>query len=227
MNYFEFLDMGREADGRKVLRVNILREKSCTFNCVICPLKKAHFGEATTFGEIQDSLAVLEQKLEQEKPDLVDLRGNGEPMTNDQIVKVIDFVHSKGLPVRLYTNGYLLGIMPHMRIASMCEEVLGCLSFTEEESFRRIHRPLSGYSCRAHLDHMAKFSHQYKGKFILKITILKGYNDSEEQIQNLKNEIEKIHPTVVDVVTINYGKAEKIMAVAKERLAEIKEILEN
>ena len=40
---------------------------------------------------------------------------------------------------------------------------------------------------------MKAFREQYKGKFILEVTIIKGYNDDGESIEKIKSIIEEIY----------------------------------
>ena len=50
-------------------------------------------------------------------------------------IKVIDFIKNKGIPVRLLTNGYLLGRDEYIEIANKCDEVLGEIKIIDENDF--------------------------------------------------------------------------------------------
>ena len=226
MNYFEYNEIVVEADGRRVLRVNILPEKSCTFNCGICPLKKAHWGTSTDFGPVEDSLKDLEQKIKELHPDVIYFRGNGEPLTNSKIEEIIDFVHAKGLSVRIYSNGYLLGQDSHMAIVSKCEEVQGCFICLNDKDFKRMHRGLEGYTAEGHIASMERFKKQYKGKFIIKLTLLKTYNESDEMLPILKAALKRMNPDELEIETLTYGPAAKVLAISDERIKEITEYLQ-
>ncbi len=56
---------------------------------------------------------------------------------------------------------------------------------------------------------MKAFREQYKGKFILEVTILKGYNDDEESIQKLKSVIKEISPNKVIIERLEDEKFKK------------------
>ena len=43
-------------------------------------------------------------------------------------------------------------------------------------------KAIDGYTMREHISNMASLNEQYEGNFILEVTILKGYNDTEEAI---------------------------------------------
>lgn len=221
MNYFQYNDIYEDKAGNRVLRVNILPEKSCTFNCGICPLKKSRWGETTDFGPIEDSLADLGEKIKELKPQVINLRGNGEPLTNNKIEQVIDFVHAQGLKVTLYSNGYLLGQDSHIAIASKCDEVMGCFIALNQWDFHRLHIGLPGYTYEGHVASMERFSKQYKGKFIIKLTLMKTYNESEDRLPELKSALERMQPDELEIETLAYGKAAQVLGISEQRIQEI------
>jgi wyosine [tRNA(Phe)-imidazoG37] synthetase (radical SAM superfamily) len=66
----------------------------------------------------------------------------------------IDLIKSKGLPVRLLSNGYVLGRDEYIKIANMCDEVIGELKVTSEEHFQKIQRPIDGYTMEKHISNI-------------------------------------------------------------------------
>ena len=230
MNYLKFEPIKLEgegvSDGRKVLYVDVLPEKSCTYDCPICFRKKVHQGPFCDFGDVEDSLVALREQIKKDKPDLVYLFGQGDPITNDKIDRMIDEVHKAGLPARIIVNGPMLDEKFHMREANMCDEVVGCLAFIREEDFQRMHHPIPEVSCEQKIRSLIEFSKQYKGKFILRVVIFKGYNDTEEQLPELKKIVKQIQYDELSVGTRPTGKMGDVFAVSDERLAEIRAYLE-
>jgi len=74
---------------------------------------------------------------------------------------------------------------------------------------------------------MKAFREQYKGKFILEVTILKGYNDDEESIQKLKSVIKEISPNKVIIERLEDEKFKKKLGIPDERFEEISNSLLN
>ena len=66
---------------------------------------------------------------------------------------------------------------------------------------------------------MIRFSHQYKGKFTLRVLLVKGYNDSDEQVAKIKRVVEQINYSTLWVGT--WPK----YSVSDERVSEIDKIL--
>ena len=98
-------------EGKRVLEVNVLPEKYCNFDCIFCPIGRSQNKVDTQkiFGKIDSSLIDLEQMIENTKAELVFINSKGESLINDKIVDIIEFIKGKSLPVRLLSNGYLLG----------------------------------------------------------------------------------------------------------------------
>lgn len=227
MGGFSYKDIYIE-DGQRVLEMNILPEKHCNFDCIFCPIGRSNNKVDTpqSFGELENSLRELESKLEENKVDLVFINSKGEALVNEKIRDVIDLIKGKGLPVRLLSNGYLLGRDEYKEIANICEEVIGEIKAITEEDFQKIQRPIEGYTLEEYISNMITFNRQYKGKFILEVTIIKGYNDTEEAIDKIKNIIKELSPDKIIVERMNDEKFKKKLGISDERFDEISKLLQ-
>ena len=186
------------------MEVNILPEKYCNFDCIFCPIgrSKNKVDNQRSFGEIDNELIELENKIESTKAELIFINSKGEALVNDKINDVIDFIKGKGLPIRLLSNGYLLGRDEYIKIANKCDEVIGEIKVITEDHFKKVQRPIEGYTLDKYISNMESFNKQYKGKFIFEITIIKGYNDDEKSISSIKNVITKISPDKIIISRI-------------------------
>ncbi len=226
MGGFSYKDIYIE-DGRRVLEVNILPEKYCNFDCIFCPIGRSQNKVDTqkSFDDMDSSLKELESIIENAKAELIFINSKGEALLNDKIGDIIDLIKDKGLPVRLLSNGYLLGRDEYMKIANKCDEVVGEIKVIKEEDFQKIQRPIEGYTLEEYISNMISFNKQYNGKFILEITIIKGYNDDEESIQKIKNIIKKISPDKIIIARIEDEKFKKKLGISDERFEEISNVL--
>lgn len=215
-------------DDKKVLEVNILPEKYCNFDCIFCPIGRSinKVDTQKSFDDVTSSLKELGSKLADTKADLVFINSMGEAFVNDKLENIIGFIKSKGVAVRLLSNGYLLGRDKYIKIANKCDEVIGEIKVITEEDFQKVQRPIEGYTLEKYIKNMVSFNNQYKGKFIFEITIIKGYNDDEESVQKLKNIIKDISPDKTIVVRIDDEIFKKKLGINDERFEEIsKELL--
>ena len=227
MSNFSYKDVYIE-EGKRVLEVNILPEKYCNFDCIFCPIgrSKNKVDSPISFNEIDVDLNELENKIEETKADLIFINSKGEALINNKIDKIIRFIKNKGLIVRLLSNGYLLGKDEYKKIANACDEVIGEIKVITEEDFQKIQRPIEGYTLDKYISNMALFNKQYNGKFIFEITIIKGYNDNEKSINELKDIITKINPDKVIVSRIEEEIFKKKLGISDEELQKIsKELL--
>ena len=228
MGGFSYKDIYIE-DGRRVLEVNILPEKHCNFDCIFCPIGRSQNKVDTqkSFDKIDSSLIELESMIENTKAELIFINSKGEALVNDKIGDIIDLIKGKGLPVRLLSNGYLLGRDEYIKIANKCDEVIGEIKVITEEDFQKIQRPIEGYTLEEYISNMVSFNKQYKGKFIFEITIIKGYNDDEESIQKIKNIIKEISPDKIIVARMEDERFKKKLGITDERFEEISKALLN
>ena len=228
MGGFSYKDIYIE-DGRRVLEVNILPEKYCNFDCIFCPIGRSQNKVDTqkSFDKIDSSLIELESMIENTKAELIFINSKGEALVNDKIGDIVDLIKVKGLPVRLLSNGYLLGRDEYIKIANKCDEVIGEIKVITEEDFQKIQRPIDGYTLVEYISNMASFNKQYKGKFIFEITIIKGYNDDEESIKKIKNIIKEISPNKIIIARIEDEKFKKKLGITDERFEEISNSLLN
>ncbi|MCC0707064.1 radical SAM protein [Clostridioides sp. ES-S-0190-01] len=204
MSGFSYKDIYIE-DGKRVLEVNILPEKYCNFDCIFCPIGRSYNKVDTlqSFDKMDESFRELESIIEKHKAELVFINSKGESLLNDKICDVIELVKRKRVPVRLLSNGYLLGKDEYIEVANMCDEVIGEIKTISEKDFQKIQRPIIGYTLEEYISNMILFNKQYKGKFILEVTIIKEYNDNEESINKIKSIIYELSPDKVIVERMN------------------------
>lgn len=228
MSGFSYKDIYIE-DGKRVLEVNILPEKNCNFDCIFCPIGRSQdkVDIQKSFDEMDSSLRELKSMIENTKAELIFINSKGEALVNDKIGDIIDLVKAKGLPVRLLSNGYLLGRDEYIEIANRCDEIIGEIKTITEEDFQKAQRPIEGYTLAEYISNMVSFNKQYKGNFIFEITIIKGYNDDEKSIQNINNIIKEISPNKIIVARIDDERFKKKLGITDERFEEISRVLLN
>ncbi len=228
MNGFTYKDIYIK-EGMRILEVNILPEKHCNFDCIFCPIGRSHnkIDTRKSFGNLDSSLMELGQRMEDTGAELIFINSMGEAFVNDKLDEIVDFIHGKGLPVRLLTNGYLLGRDEYIGTANKCDEVVGEIKTVKEDDFQKLQRPIEGYTLADYVSNMVCFSKQYRGKFIFEITIIRGCNEDEESIGKIKDIIREISPDRVIVVRLEDERFRNKLGITDERFVEISEALLN
>lgn len=214
-------------NGKRVLEINILPEKYCNFDCVFCPIGRTQnkIDSITDFGDIEAPLAELSKLIEKTNPQLIFINSKGEAIIHSKLDAIIDFIKSKDLPVRLLSNGYLFGKPEYLPTAKRCDEVIGELKAVTEEDFKKLQRPIEGYTLSEYIQNMISFRKQYDGKFIFEITIIKNYNDDDKSVATLCNVIKEIAPDELMVVRLEEEKFKNTLMVEDGRFFEIEKQL--
>lgn len=214
-------------EGKRVLEVNVLPEKYCNFDCIFCPIGRSKYKVDTqkSFNEMDRSMLELGRMIENKKAELIFINSKGESLINDKIVDIIEFIKGKSLPVRLLSNGYLLGKDEYIKIANKCDEVIGELKVITEEDFQTVQRPIREYTLEEYISNMISFNKQYEGKFIFEITIIKDYNDDDKSVRQIKNIIKKISPDKIIITRMEDERFKKKLGITDEIFKKISNIL--
>lgn len=223
MEAFSISNIYEDENSRRVVDINPLNGNYCSFDCVFCPLgrTKVKTDDRFFFEETEGFIKRLDDTLKNNDIDAVFINPDGESLANRDLIKVIEVIRNHGVKVRLLSNGYILNKKEYKETLSMCDEVIGELAVVEEEDFQKIQRPIEGYTLNEYVNNMASFKKWYKGKFIIDITILKGYSDSDEAVEKLKEYILKINPDEVSAGMTSNEKAKKTFGISEERLKDI------
>ena len=119
----------------------------------------------------------------------------------------------------------MLGNQEFARIASLCDEVSGEIKAANESSFRKLQRPMAGYSLEEYRSNMARFRKGYKGRFTVYVTLIKGANDDPDSIKWIRKTLSLLNPTAVVFETFTDEKFGKAFGVPEEKFEEIKRAL--
>lgn len=213
-------------EGKKILEVNILPEKYCNFDCIFCPIGRSNnqVDEFQSFKNTEEAINHLSKTIDENQVDLVFINSAGEALVHERIEDIIKSIHEKKVAVRLLSNGYLLNNEKYIDIANQCEEVIGEIKAITEEDFKKLQRPIDDYTLKNHFSSLIEFSRQFHGKFILEVTLIKGYNDHEKSIQKLEELIKKIDAEKLMVITMD-GPFEKKLGVTNDQLKIIRKRL--
>jgi wyosine [tRNA(Phe)-imidazoG37] synthetase (radical SAM superfamily) len=187
------------------LGVDLIPPKTCTFDCLYCEVgrtthltrKRQPYRVAEIIRELEDYLADPPAP-----PDYVTMAGSGEPTLNSGIGEIIAAVKKlTATPVAVLTNGSLC-YLPEVRAEMAAADViLPSLDAGREETFRRINRPHPTLTLELVVSGLRALRREYAGQIWLEIMVLKGLNDSEEELTCLKGLLRDIAPDRVQLNT--------------------------
>ena len=214
------------------LGVDLVPRKTCPFDCIYCEVGPTTNQTATRLDyQAEAILAELAAYLRQGPPplDFITLAGSGEPTLNLGLGNIIRRI--KGLtatPVAVLTNGALLYLPEVRRELAAADVVLPSLDAAREETFRAINRPLPGYPLTRLIEGLEAFRREYQGRIWLEVLLLKGLNDSEAELEPLRQVLRRLAPDKVQLNTaVRPGVEDYARPLNREEMAAIAGYLED
>ncbi len=212
------------------LGVDIIPRKLCTLDCVYCEVgrtdrrgfaRKEYVPADLILRELKEAL-ILHTDLS-----CVTYSGSGEPTLHSRLGDLLRTTHTlTPLPVAVLTNGTLLWKEEVRNELLHADIVCPSLNAVSEDIFRRINRPHPRLNAPLVLDGLAAFREVFHGKYFLEILFVRGLNDSDDEVEALREACERIRPDRIDINTVVRPPAETwAHPVAYDRLMEIRNIL--
>ncbi len=213
------------------LGVDLFARKTCSLSCVYCQLgptpqptlERAEYVDIEpVFQEISDYLSGSGQK-----PDYITFSGSGEPTLHSRLGELIRRIkHHTDTKVALITNSTLL-TLPEVRAdVSDADLVVPSLDAGTQEVFERINRPAAGLKVGGIIEGLVALRKEFAGELRLEMLFVKGLNDTEAELEALREAARKIAPDVIDVNTVARPPAEEdVVGLSEEKLAGIASFL--
>ncbi|MFX1338382.1 MAG: radical SAM protein [Promethearchaeota archaeon] len=186
------------------LGIDLLPSKTCNYQCIYCQLGKTTYFTNTrrNFFPKEDIICEIREAINQYKNELdyITFVGSGEPTLYKDIEDLILFTKTLTKKiVCVITNGALL-YDPEVRNALMpADLILPSLDAGNERAFIKINRPHPSIKYNKMIQGLIEFRNMFDGKFWLEIMIMKGINDSKNELLNLKEKIDLLMPDRIDI----------------------------
>lgn len=186
------------------LGVDLLPYKTGSLDCVYCECGATTDLTATTatFVPTDDVLAELDDCLGR-NPDLdfVTFAGSGEPTLHAELGKLIAHLKAKHAKykVAVLSNGTLF-TRPEVRAAVMQADLLvPSLDGATASSFDLINRPEPSIRVTDVIEGLITLRREYRGTFVLEVFVVPGVNDSDEEVQALREAALRIAPDAIQL----------------------------
>lgn len=186
------------------LGVSPIPPKTCSYSCVYCQLGKTkHLQvERKSFYAKEDILTEIVKRAEASKSDYITFVGDGEPTLCKDLGWLIHHTKAKlRLPAAVITNSSLLFLKDVRRDLKEADVVLPTFDAGSEKTFRHINRPHGDIGFNTMLDGLIEFRAEFSGQIWLEVMLVKGLNDSEEELRKIRKSVDLIKPDRVYVVT--------------------------
>ena len=186
------------------LGIDPIPSKTCNFQCIYCQLgKTTNFtNERRDFYLTEEIYKEMEEAIKQnkEKFDYITFVGSGEPTLYKSLGKLIlKAKEFSSKPICVITNGALL-YSPEVRRELMnADVVLPSLDAGDEKLFIKINRPHPSIEYEKIIQGYIDFRKEFNGQFWIEIMVMKGINDSKEELVKIKNKLDLIKPDRIDI----------------------------
>jgi wyosine [tRNA(Phe)-imidazoG37] synthetase (radical SAM superfamily) len=186
------------------LGIDPIPSKTCNYQCIYCQLGKtsnftntrtSHIPKEDIIFEMQTAIKKYENKF-----NYVTFVGSGEPTLYLELKDLI--LQAKSLtskPIAVITNGSLLHKEDIIEALMLADVILPSLDAGSEKKFIQINRPHPSLKFDKVIQGLINFRQNFKGMIWIEIMIMKGINDSREELTKIKDVIDLALPDRVDV----------------------------
>lgn len=190
------------------LGVDLVPKKVCSLDCVYCEVGRTTKLSLNREEYINSDCIKDELKHYFENnpaPDYITITASGEPTLNLHLGEIIQFVKrtKPGVSVAVITNGTLLHDEKVRAALMHADLLLPSLDAATDEVFKKINRPADNLSVAKCVEGLIALCNEFKGKIWLEIFILPGYNDHENELEELKKVIVQIKPDSIQLNTLD------------------------
>jgi len=186
------------------LGIDPIPSKTCDYQCIYCQLgKTTNFtSERKDFYPLEEIYEEIEQSINKNKGefDYITFVGSGEPTLCKSLGKLI--LKAKELsnkPICVITNGSLLYQDDVKDDLIFSDVILPTLDAGDEKLFIKINRPHPSIRYEKMIQGYIDFRKEFSGKFWIEIMLMKGINDSKEELLKIKEKIDLIKPDRIDI----------------------------
>ncbi len=191
------------------LGLDLLGSRICSMDCVYCEVGKTDVltCERKAYVPAADILRELERWKGEghELPDVITLGGLGEPTLNSEMPEIVRGVKTlfPSMDVAVLTNSVTLTDPEVRKELLEVDVVLPSMDSLIASEFRAINRPCRGVEPQAVAKALIEFRKEFKGKIFLEVLLSRGYNDSDENLAEMKAFCTELGPDRIDVVTLS------------------------
>jgi len=215
------------------LGIEMVPHKVCSFDCIYCEVgrttnltcKREHY-----YPEELILKSIKEASKLQSSFDFFTFTGSGEPTLSLAFEAGVEL--AKKLvkkPIALLTNSSLLCDEGVLNASAKLDVILPSLDAVFEDVFRKVNQPADCVSLQKIISSLFELRRKAKGEVWVEVLLVKGINDAEEHLKELKRILKDLSPhkiqlnTVVrpgarkDAKPLNFSELEKLAKFFGER----------
>jgi wyosine [tRNA(Phe)-imidazoG37] synthetase (radical SAM superfamily) len=186
------------------LGVSPIPPKTCTYSYVYCQLGRTSSltCERQSFCPGDDLLDDILRSARKTNLDYITFVGDGEPTPYAYLGWLTDQTRSElEIPVAVITNGSLLPRQDVRDELLQADVVIPTLDAGRDQTFARINRAHPEIHLEEMLQDLTDFSYAYQHQLWIEVMVVRGVNDSQQELLSLKAILERIYHQRVYLLT--------------------------
>ena len=218
------------------LGINLTPYKTCDLDCVYCECGFTTFltmerREYISKEEVIESLSRYREsaRFRENPPAYLTFAGFGEPTLNSGFGEIVRFIkgHFPGNRLALITNGTLFGYYPELFSELRgIDLIVPSLDAGREGTFHQVNRPHPALDFGRYVEGLVRLRDCFRGEIWLEVFMVEGINDTEEELETLRENIRRIVPHRVHINSVDRNPAENwVRAPSFRKLQEIARFL--
>jgi len=200
-------------------------KKQCNFDCLYCELAPAKTVDAyEDVIPVKEIVNQIEEVLEQHKDiDVLTITANGEPTLYPHLSELMDAINAiKGETKTLILSNAANVDQEEIQNALMkFDTVKLSLDCATARCLKRLDRAHENIDVESIKKGMLAFKERFFKPLIIEVLLVKGVNDSAEEIEALNHYLLRLQPTRIDISTIDRPPAYYVEALDYASLHEI------
>lgn len=185
----------------KSLGVNNIPYKICTYSCIYCQLGKAikmqiNRQEFYKPDDLVDEAKALLSNIQDKKdyPDYITIVPDGEPTLDINLGVLIKKLKTLGVPVAIITNASLIDLPEVQNDLLKANYVSFKADAFSPETWKKINIPHKRLDLQSIKEGIRVFRNYFSGKMVTETMLVKGVNDSPDELKNTARVIESFEP---------------------------------
>ena len=182
------------------LGVNNIPPKACTYSCIYCqlgparpvnPAPRVFYNAHTVYEAVLDK--VERSKAAGERIDYITFVSDGEPTLDIHLGHELELLKPLGVKTAVISNSTLITNDAVRESLSKAAWVSLKVDTVREKVWRRLNRPHKRLDLSAILKGIREFSRSYEGELAAETMLVKGVNDSREDLERVAEFLETVN----------------------------------
>lgn len=189
------------------LGVSVVPHKVCSLDCVYCEVGKTRTltAERKEYIRPADILAEFDAVYPSvaDSLDVVTVTAAGEPTLNSSLREIVEGLRSRVRhPLAILTNGTTLDDPEVVQTLLLFDIVVPSLDAVGIDAFLAVNKPAEGLDPQKLAEALIAFSHRFSGTLTIEVLLVKGVNDSCDELKRIADVLSQCRYTMVQLNTV-------------------------